>query len=332
MGKLFKFSATAIDEFLSCRRKYYFNRIQNIKPVERPDALDFGSAVHRGLESIMRSMANTDDGDREFEEAINAREIAREYALQAVRDYAEEYCMNDESKCKALALIDSYIDLYFLDDLKDFEVLAIEQYFEAPINEVPDVKTCMHGYFDGVVKNRNTGEIYVMEHKTTGMMGDDYLAKSHIDWQVIIYMLACKHKYGRCDGVFYDAISKPKHSMSVGETDEEFDARKAASKTGRIKRKEAETQEQFISRVQSSFGEDTFKREFIDSKSVNLEQQLHDLDEIADDIIYCNCHYRCTGNCLKFGACPYLDLCTGKVTLDNLGDKYVNCDKENEEV
>ena len=163
------------------------------------------------------------------------------------------------------------------------------------------------------------------------MMGDDYLAKSHIDWQVIIYMLACKHKYGRCDGVFYDAISKPKHSMSVGETDEEFEARKAASKTGRIKRKEAETKEQFISRVQASFGDETFRREFVDSKTVNLEQQLNDLDEIASDMIYCTCHYRCTGNCLKFGACPYLDLCTGKVTIDNLGDKYVNCDTENEE-
>lgn len=327
MGRLFKISASAIDEFLSCRKKYYFNRIQNIKPVARPDALDFGSAVHRGLESIMRSIANGEQDNPE-----NQREIAREYALQAVRNYAEEYCMNDESLCKAIALVDSYIDLYFLDDLKDFEVLGIEQYFEAPIADCPNnTQTCMNGYFDGVVKNRNTGEIYVMEHKTTGMMGDDYLAKSHIDWQVIIYMLACKHKFGRCDGVFYDAISKPKHSMSMGETDEEFESRKAASKTGRIKRKEAETKEQFINRVQASFGDETFHREFIDANTMNLDQQLHDLDEIADDMIYCNCHYRCTGNCLKFGACPYLDLCTGKVTIDNLGDKYVNCDTENEE-
>lgn len=322
MGRIFKVSASAVDEFLSCRKKYYFDRVLNIKPVERPDALDFGSAVHCGIASMMRGMYYKEKIDKDY---------VKEWAIRATSEYAEEYCMDDESTCKAVALVDAYVDRYLLEDFKKFEVLSVEQYIEAPINENPGgVLKCLHGYLDGVVKCRESGEIYVMEHKTTGMMSDGYIDKSHIDWQVIIYMLACKHKYGRCDGVIYDAISKPRHTLSVGETDEEFEARKAASKTGRIKRKEPETKEQFIARVKASFDDGTFRREFIDSKTANLGQQFNELDEISDDMLYCSCHYRCTGNCLKFGVCPYMDLCRGRATVDNLGEKYVNCDTVNE--
>lgn len=118
-----KISASQIDTFLSCRKKYLFSRIMNIQPVERPDALDFGSTVHRGLASILRSIANTDTDGITIEQITNAREIARQYALQAVREYCEEYALDDESRCKACALIDSYIDVCFVEDLQNFEVL-----------------------------------------------------------------------------------------------------------------------------------------------------------------------------------------------------------------
>lgn len=333
--KINKYSASQIDTFLSCRKKYYYSKILNIQPVERPEALDFGSAVHCGLASILRSIANTDDGDREFEHAIDAREIAREYALQAVREYCEEYALSEESQCKAIALIDSYIDLYFLEDLRNFDVLCVETYFDVPFAKSnDDTESHLHGYFDAIIKNRHDDKIYVIEHKTTGMLNDSYLDRAKIDWQLMIYILACTTVYGRCDGVIYDVISKPKHSMSLGETDEEFEERKAASKTGRIKRKEAETKEQFISRMQASFSEKSFTRDTITIEPVEygiriaeLAWVLNDMREINNPIRY----YKCTGNCLKFGACPYMPLCSGKVTLDNLGDKFINADKVNEE-
>lgn len=328
--KINKYSASQIDMFLSCRKKYHYSKILNIQPVERPEALDFGSAVHRGLASILRSIANTDECDRESERAINAREIAREYALQAVREYCEEYALSTESECKAIALIDSYIDLYFLEDLRNFDVLCVEAYFDVPFAKGDDTESHLHGYFDGIIKNRHDEKIYVLEHKTTGMFNDAYLDRAKIDWQVMIYMQACTTVYGRCDGVIYDVISKPKHSMSIGESDEEFEERKAASKTGRIKRKEAETKEQFISRMQASFSEELFARETISIESqeygariVELSCILNDMKDIDDSAKY----YKCTGNCLKFGACPYMDLCCGKVTVDNLGDKYINCNE-----
>lgn len=330
--KINKYSASQIDTFLSCRKKYYYSKILNIQPVERPEALDFGSAVHCGLASILRSIANTEEGDRESDRAINAREIAREYALQAVREYCEEYALGDESECKAIALIDSYIDLYFLEDLRNFDVLCVETYFDVPFAKSnDDTESHLHGYFDAIIKNRHDDKIYVIEHKTTGMLNDSYLDRAKIDWQLMIYILACTTVYGRCDGVIYDVISKPKHSMSLGETDEEFEERKAASKTGRVKRKEAETKEQFISRMQMSFREESFVRDIIAKpreigiKMIELSYILNDMRKTDDPIKY----YKCTGNCLKFGACPYMDLCGGKVTVDNLGDKYINCNEDN---
>lgn len=319
---LLKFSATQIDTFLSCRKKYWYSRVLNIQPVERADALDFGSAVHHGLAYVFNALRNIPDCQKEN---------VRQYALNEVHLYADEYCMNDENRCKALALLDSYIDLYFDDDKAAYEVLDVEKYFESPMKEHPGCDVCTHGYFDAIVKSKSTGNVYVMEHKTTGMMGDDYVDHSHFDTQVMIYMQACQFKYGRCDGVIYDILSKPKHSMSQGETDEEFEARKAASKTGRIKRKEAETKEQFIQRMQASFKEGTFTREPIIYDKKEVDTFMCELDGILTDIHYCDSYYRCTGNCLKFGACPYMDLCRGRATIDNLGDKYINCDKQGED-
>jgi len=317
-----KLSATSIDTFLSCRKKYWYQKVKNIQPVERPDALDFGSAVHKALAYIFNSMK---DGD-------NEKEIVRQYALDQINQYAEEYCLPVEPKCKAIALVDSYMDFYWDDDYLKFVTLDVEKYFEHTIAELPILQEVTIGYFDAVVQNKISGKIYVVEHKTTGIKSDDYMEHSIFDTQVMIYMLACKNKYGRCDGVIYDVLIKPKHVMSVGETDEEFEARKAASKTGRIKRKEAETESDFIKRVQESFSETTFTRQLITHTDEEIEAFRAELDGMFTDIKYCDSYYRCTGNCLKFGACPYMPLCSGKVTLDNLGDKYVNCDKENEEV
>lgn len=328
--EILKYSATAIDEFLSCRRKYYYDRVLNIQPVERPEALDFGAAVHKGLESIFRSIANADDAS----DVTNAMEIAREYALQAVREYCDEHCISTEGKCKAVALVDMYVDSYFEHDLNLFEVLAIESYFDVPFSRANEHEIKLHGYFDAVARARDSDAIYVIEHKTTGMMSDAYVDRAFIDLQVLIYMDACKKVYGRCDGVIYDIISKPRHSMKEGETDEEFEARKAASKTGRIKRKEAETESEFIHRIQNPFDPETFHRELIMPTDIKEYDRISELAEITRQmatLYHKKQYYHCPGNCLKFGACPYMDLCRGRATVDNLGNKYINCTQVNEE-
>lgn len=319
--QLLKISASSIDTFLSCRKKYWFSKVMNIQPVERPEALDFGSAVHKALAYIFNAMRNDDC----------EKEIVRQYALDQINQHAIEYCMSEENTCKALALVDSYIDLYFDEDRLNFEVLDVEKYFERALKEHPGCDICTHGYFDTIVKNRHDGKVYVLEHKTSGMLNDDYLTHSHFDTQVMIYMDACHDKYGRCDGVIYDVLAKPKHSMSQGESDDEFESRKSASKTGKIKRKESETKDAFISRVQASFSEGSFVREKIECKPETLNKFIEcELDGIITDIHYCDSYYRCTGNCLKFGACPYMDLCSGKASIDNLGDKFINCDDATE--
>lgn len=324
MGKsLVKYSASSIDMFLSCRKKYYYSKVLNIQPVERPDALDFGSAVHKALAYIFNAL-RADNFDQK-------REIVREYALDQIRQYAEEYCLPKESECKAISLVDSYLDLYWYDDQARYDTLAVEKYFEHLFTHCGASDLCTHGYFDAVVKDRHTDKIYVVEHKTTGMFSDDYLEHSTFDTQVMIYMDACRNMFGRCDGVIYDVLCKPKHTMSVGETDEEFEERKAASKTGRIKRKEAETPEGFIKRVQESFGEGTFVRNLIEHTDKEVESFMRELDDVVTDIYCCDSYYKCTGNCLKYGACPYMNLCSGKVKLDNLGDKFINANEVNEE-
>lgn len=308
-------SASSINSFQTCHKMYYYDKVARIKPAEKADALSFGSVVHKGLECIFRWLA--------FEQS--EKEKVRTFAIDDVTMAAAEASLSPEDLCKAKAMIDEYIDLYFDENKSLFEVIEIEDEFKSPIcnrNGRPDNRLNIRGYIDAVVKNRITGEYFVVEHKTAGQVTDGYLQRVEIDWQVAIYIDTVRRRYGSCAGVIYDVLKKPKQERSLGETDGEFEARKAASKTGRIKRKTEESINDFYTRVRASVDESYFIRQIVKPSDAIMAQFRDELYATAKDILNTKTFSKSTCNCLKYGTCPYMDLCCNAGTIFGLEDKY----------
>lgn len=310
-------SASSISTYQTCPRMFEYDKLRCIRPAEKSDSLNFGSVIHKGLERIFAELNNTSI-DKE-----QVREMAHDCAL----DKSAECSLSQEDWCKVTALLDAYLDLYFDEDRGLFDVVEVESRFT---NHAVNPKTGKEssrfgvcGYCDAVVKNRLTGEYWVIEHKTSSQVTDGYLQRVNIDLQSAIYIDAIRRKYGNCAGVIYDVLKKPKHVMAVGETDEEFEARKAASKTGRIKRKVPESMTEFYNRIRVDIdGGDYLIRQMVTIDNGLFHDYRLDLWTTARQIQNTRHFCKATCNCLKYGTCPYMDLCCANGNLNGLEDKY----------
>jgi hypothetical protein len=307
-------SATSINTYQTCRKRYEYEKIKHIKCTEPTDALDFGVAIHKALEVIFKSLMEPDAN----------MSITLDNALDALRYECAARGISQSDEIKARALIRAYVALHFEEDQQLFDVVAVENPFTF---QIPGMSQKVTGFIDAIVKPKGADDTYyVVEHKTAGIVSDGYLKRVKIDWQTAIYTEAVKNMFGhdKTVHVIYDIIRKPKHEQSLGETDEEFEARKAASKCpSRIKRKVAETNGEFFERVFENAHE-YLQRELVlynDGVAKSFKSELRAaVKEMARPR---QVYYKCTCNCLKYGECPYMDLCCANGNLnDTPEDKY----------
>lgn len=339
---IIKLSASSISTFQTCRKRYEYEKLRHIKPVETADALVFGRLVHRGLEVVFRLIS--------FEE----------YMIDTLKCHAKEWIeeqayaiggVSAEDVVKATVLVNAYIDTYTNggdDDIRNWEIIDVENEFNAPIT-VPysvdeidydtllrhlsgEAQYYLHGYADAAA--RINGELYIVEHKTAGQVTDGYLDRVEIDWQLAIYADALSKVYGEpIVGAVYDIIKKPKHVMSIAETDEEYAKRKAEAaaktKTGKtsIKQRQAETPEEFQRRLELAIDDNYFIRKVIKFDEETMAEFRKDLWAVAQEIGNCKTFYKCTCNCLKYGTCPFMKLCKAHGNLEGLESEYI-CDQE----
>lgn len=302
--------------FMECRKKFEYRYIRGIAPVEKKAALSFGSAAHEVLEHYFYALSDADWATEEFMNDIRVEiELART---------GNELSIEDGLKLEALML--KYAETYMIDDVKTLDVVATEREFRTPLRSTAGRRSRMFdlaGKADGLVRNKADGRLYILEHKTASSVDDGYLGRIEIDWQVALYARALSYELGEpVVGVVYDILVKPLIRMRQGEDDAEFEARRAASKTGNIKRKVAETNEEFIERLNETIGDANFIRQVVMFDEVLTNEFEHEIFEVSKDIGNCKCFYKNTGSCNKFGVCPYMDLCRNRGCLNGLEDKY----------
>ena len=302
MRKLLTHSAMMM--FLSCRQKYVYRQMQNIVPSARSTALVFGTAVHAGLECWFKTHDVT-------------------LAVDAAMSYAE---LDLEDSIKAGELVRRYTEEY-ADDA--FTVLGVEQKFEVPLKH-PETKRRsplwnLAGKADGLVTIND--EIFILEHKTTSNINEDYWARVDIDCQIMTYAIALQQQLKKpVAGAIFDVLKKPMIRMKQGETDEEFEQRQRESKTGKVKRKVAETVEEFAERVQNELKPTDFARKTIRFSQSDLYDHWTRLWELSKDMTAVEkqrgCVYRNSSLCLGFNTCPYLKLCRCNGNVDLCKDDY----------
>ena len=220
----------------------------------------------------------------------------------------------------AKAMMTVYDRLYKNDDL---EVVCLEKRFTGPIvNPATGAISrsfMMAGVVDGVV--RKSGENFLLEHKTASQIDGSYLEKLWTNLQILIYWHYIQRELNiTISGVIYNILVKPKLKQREGETEEQFEIRKAElarkNKSGRssAQRRMPETDDEFQARLQAKCAEPgMFHREMLYFSQEQLDQTLADIWEITrqiNDAHRRGVFVRNTANCFQYGkACPYYSLC-----------------------
>ena len=300
---------SSLNAFQACRKSYEYRYVRGIVPIETSTALGFGTAIHRGLEALFLAIGSKVPQNEAVEAAVTACTIEAS---------AQNLEIADIVKCEVL--MRKYAALYYSGDEQDFSDINVEQEFRVPfLSYINGVRVEYAGKVDGIVR-RQDGKLYIVEHKTASRVDDGYIDRIRIDSQIRLYAQVIAHIYREeVAGAIYDIIIKPGIKWNDGETDEEFAARQAAAKCpSRCKRKMPDTQETFRERLDEAITDENFRREIIEFDAQDLSDTWDEMKalacEIADGVRY----YKNTGNCLKYGVCPYMPICLRNGNADGL--------------
>jgi hypothetical protein len=292
------------NQFRNCRKAAELRYLQHLVPLERDRNLHFGSLIHECLELWhgQRDLALVLD-------LIDHRCAARAQDEDQKRDWH-----------LATAMMRAYAERYAEEE---FEVVALEHVFEGPIvNPATGAASRsfrLAGKVDGIV--RIDGEYFILEHKTTSQIDSDYLERLWTDFQITLYAHYVEQTMGiPISGILYNVLVKARLQQSKGETEEEFEARRAEllakSKTGRTtaRRREPESDEDFQQRLAEKYADPAmFHRERLylsrDRFDV-LRAELWELTQAFLDARRRGVFYQNTSFCFNYQRpCPYFALC-----------------------
>ena len=220
----------------------------------------------------------------------------------------------------ATAMMTAYATRYANDDLK---ILALEKNFEGPIvNPTTGAASrsfVLAGKVDGIV--RIGDEHFILEHKTASQVDGDYLEKLWTDFQITIYAHYIEQTMGiPITGIVYNVLVKAKLQQGKGETEEEYQARRAEllakSKTGKTtaKRKLPESDEEFQQRLAEKYADPAmFHREMLYLSQDRFEILRSELWELTQAYLRARrrgVFYQNTAFCFNYQRpCPYFALC-----------------------
>ena len=299
---------SATEYFQECRVKWDYRYNQGIVTSEPQTALDFGTAIHEGLEFWF------------------THHLAQG-AVDAGVSRGAELGLSVEELCKVQAMLEQYTEIY---REEAFEVIEVEYVFNVKLRNPQTLRHSRsfryQGKIDGLVRQDNA--YYILEHKTTSSITDKYIDAIDLRAQIARYAMAMEEEGYPIRGAIYDILEKPGIRMTQGETEEEFEARKAAliakSKTGTTKaqRKEAETPDAFLERCREKVTADSFRRITVMFDFDRKRKAMGDLWKTAQDMRHPKI-YPTSGACVSFGrVCPYINLCRANGDMEKCGDEY----------
>jgi len=212
-----------IKSFKNCRRRYYFEYVQNLRPITTAPALSFGSAYHEGVAAFLRG----------------------EDAHEMVEAYANKNPDMDPLQALIAAeAVQAFINSACYDS---WEILAIEKEFQVTVDE----ETEIDGKMDGIIIA--AGEKWILEHKTASKVDEHYFHHLLWDDQATNYIMAAKAEHPNIAGVMYVVIQKPKLKMALAsdpETRYKLDGELKANC-----REFDETNDEYMSRIEGWYQE-----------------------------------------------------------------------------
>lgn len=205
---------SSLDTFRNCRKNYWWKFEQAVQPMEKAWNLRFGKAVHEALE-IWHKNYNL----HELQEKIESLYPQKGFDPEEKKDYL---LLN--------GMMYGYVDKYTGQTEEEFDIITLEQKFKTNIiNPSTGAKSKsfkLAGKVDGVVQIKETGEFYLIEHKTASQIDGGYLERLWTDFQIRLYKPAMEKELNiKIAGVIYNILGKTRIRQKQKELDEEFLAR-----------------------------------------------------------------------------------------------------------
>lgn len=291
--------------FRDCRRACQLRYQENLVPLQRSKCLSFGSVIHDSLEKWHLG-------------------VPLHMVLQCIDAAYPERVSDDDQRRDwhlATAMMKGYAARY---PKEEFEVVALERTFHGPIvNPATGAVSRsfnLAGKVDGIVKR--DGQNFLLEHKTASQIDGSYLERLWTDFQITLYTWYVEETLNiPIAGVIYNILGKAKLQQGKGETEEEFESRRAEllakSKTGKTtaKRKLSESDEDFQARLEEKYRDpQMFHREllYISREQYDpLRAELWELTQAFLDARRRGIFYQNTSFCFHYGRpCPYFPLCS----------------------
>jgi len=188
--------------FRRCPRLEHVTYQLGYRPAVEGEALRFGTLVHKGLEAWWRG--------------VQAGGPRLTLALQALQDAHGEG--DSYELASAQMMVIGYSTVYSDHVDATYEVLGVEETFAAPLvnpeTGAPSRTFELSGKFDARVREKATGRVIIVEHKTASSTvditaGSTYRQRLQLDGQVSTYLDGSRAVGQPASAVLYDVLKKP---------------------------------------------------------------------------------------------------------------------------
>lgn len=277
--------------FLNCRKKYEYSYVYGLAPRKPSIPFLVGGLFHDELDR-MYTNGDFDEGEARLRISKACAKASRQEGLTS--DDSEKIFMQ---QAIAMGAVKGYANKYLEADLKLWEVVEAEGAFKI---EMPGGWSYW-GKTDLVIKEKKSGKIKLVEHKTAGKLDAAYVAKLPLDNQILGYAWAKLEQKVKLQGVIYNVTKKPQIRQRQNETLNDF--------YRRVENEYIERPEEYFYRESLQFSGDDIKR-FSDE----LKKFLNEIDRCHDEDFF----YQNTSHCTAMGMCPFIKLCTDGTSKENL--------------
>lgn len=297
-----------------CKRRHRIVYLDGWRPRREDEAISFGRLVHEGLEGWWTAQP----GQRLFD--------AQSRVLGRAQDLRLEAAVHE--------LLRAY-DLRWATSMEGYEVLAVEATFTAPfINPETGAASrtyLLAGKVDGVVRERATGRVLLIEHKTTSDSIDDatatYWRRLAMDGQVSHYYVGAESLGFQVEGCLYDVLLRPRMKPLKATPPES----RKYTRDGRLyaaQREADETPAEYAARLRADI--EAAPPKYLQRREVprtedDLRDYLFDAWAEARTLREAELAGRAPRNpeaCFRFGACPFFEHCANGLRLEDAPDLF----------
>lgn len=235
-------TTSAMKSFMSCRRRYFFEYVEKIKPLQAPRPLSFGSGVHAGIEAVLTGTDVDNKVAKSYIERGNEAEAGPWPRIAAI----------------AAKAFDKHVDW------RAWQIDSVEKTFEVSCGYAKRLL----GKFDAIAFVN--GKRVLLEHKTASLSGESeaerYKYRLFFDDQASAYLFAMDAMGIEVAGILYNVMCKPdlKQHKATPLSDRKYTTKASKLADGTIRpagslyagqRENDETDDEFVARVEAWYDE-----------------------------------------------------------------------------